>query len=144
MNYTDEQKKQTERAFNSFCKTVIRYCAINLYREHSRAIKRYISLDEIYAEYQDGCGECDTYLVLQYHFEAFGNIFSIHDDRLGKALSKLPKKKRDVILTYYFTGCTLKSIAEKIGKPRTNISYIHVRILKKLRELMEDGNEREV
>lgn len=144
MNYTDEQKKQIERAFNSFCKTVIRYCAINLYRERDRDRKRYVSLDEIYAEYQDECGECDTYPVLQYHFEAFGNIFSIRDDRLGKALSKLPKKKRDVILTYYFTGCTLKSIAEKLGKPGTNISYIHVRTLKKLREFMEGGNEREV
>lgn len=144
MNYTDEQKKQIERAFNSFCKTVIRYCTINLYRERDRDSKRYVSLDEIYAEFQDECGEYDTYSILQYHFEAFGNIFSIHDDRLGKALSKLPKKKRDVILTYYFTGCTLKSIAEKMGKPPTNISYIHVRTLKKLRELMEDGNKREV
>lgn len=144
MNYTDEQKKQIERAFNSFCKTVIRYCAINLYRERYRDIKRYVSLDEIYAEYQDEYGECDTYPILQYHFEVFGNIFSIHDDRLGKALSKLPKKKRDVILTYYFTGCTLKSIAEKIGRPETSISYIHIRTLKKLREFMEGGNEREI
>ena len=144
MKYTEEQKKQIERAFNSFCKTVIRYCAINLYREGDRNRKRYVPLDEIYAEYQDECGECDTYPILQYHFEAFGNLFSIHDDRLGKALSKLPKKKRNVILTYYFTGCTLKSIAEKMGKLRTNISYIHVRTLKKLRELMEGGNEREV
>lgn len=36
-----------------------------------------------------------------------------------------------MILTYYFTDYTLKSIAEKIGKPGTNISYIHVRTLKK-------------
>lgn len=144
MKYTDEQKKQIERAFNSFCKTVIRYCAINLYRKRDRDSKRYVSLDEIYTEYQDECGECDTYPVLQYHFEAFGNLFSIHDDRLGNALSKLPKKKRDVILTYCFTGCTLKSIAEKTGQPRINISYIHVKGLKKLRELMEGGNEREV
>lgn len=144
MNYTDEQKKQIERAFNSFCKTAIRYCAISLYREHGRDIKRYVSFEEIYAEYQDACGECDTYPIFQYHFESFGNIFSINDYRLGKALSELPKKKRDVILTYYFTGCTLKSIAEKIGQPRANISYIHVRALKKLRKLMEGGNEREV
>lgn len=114
--------------------------AFHLYRD----IKRYVSLDEIYAEYQDECGKCDTYPVLQYHFEAFGNIFSINDCRLGKALSQLSKKKRDVILTYYFTGCTLKSIAEKTGQPRTNISYIHMRALKNLRELMEGGNEREV
>ena len=144
MNYTDEQKKQIERAFNSFFKTVIRYCAINLYRERDRDNKRYVSLDEIYAKYQDEWGGCDTYPVLQHHFEAFDNTFSINDNHLGKALSKLPKKKHDVILTYYFTGCTLKSIAKKIGKPRTNIRYIHVRALKNLRELMEGGNEREV
>lgn len=77
MKYTDEQKKQIERAFNSFYKTVIRYCAINLYRERNRDIKRYVSLDEIYSEYQEACGEFDTYPILQYHFEAFGNIFSL-------------------------------------------------------------------
>lgn len=60
MNYTDEQKTQIERTFNSFCKTVIRYCAINLYQERDRGMKRYVSLDEIYAEYQEECGASDT------------------------------------------------------------------------------------
>lgn len=63
--------------------------------------ERNVSFEDIANDYFSECGECDAYPILQYHFEAFGNIFSINDDRLGKALSKLPKKKRDLILTYY-------------------------------------------
>lgn len=54
---------------------------------------------------------------------------------------QLPKQKRDVILMYYFTYCKLKDIAELIGKPQKNISYIHIQALKNMREIMEGCND---
>ena len=110
MKYTDEQKEHIRHCFDSFCKKVIRYQAINLYRGNSKYI-------------------------------AFGYIFSVNDYDLGKALLQLPKKKRDVILMYYFTDYKLKDIAEMIGKSQKNISYINVRALKNLREIMEGGED---
>lgn len=116
---------------------MIRYQAINLHRESGRYAEHNVSFDEILNDYFAECGKCDAYSVLQYHFEAFGYIFSVNDYRLGKALLQLSKKKRDVILMYYFTDCKLKDIAELLGKPQKNISYIHIRALKNLREIME-------
>ncbi|WP_249311867.1 sigma-70 family RNA polymerase sigma factor [Congzhengia minquanensis] len=141
MKYTDEQKEHIRHCFDSFCKKVIRYQAINLYRGNSKYIERNVSFEEILNDYFLECGKCDTYPILQYHFEAFGYIFSVNDYDLGKALLQLPKKKRDVILMYYFTDYKLKDIAEMIGKSQKNISYIHVRALKNLREIMEGGED---
>ena len=138
MNYTDEQKEHIRHYFDSFCKKTIRYQAINLYRENGKYAERNVSFEEILNEYFLECGKCDTYPILQYHFEAFGYIFSVNDYKLGKALFQLSKHKRDVILMYYFTDYKLKDIAEMIGKAQKNISYIHIRALKNLREIMED------
>ena len=141
MNYTDEQKERIRHCFDSYCKKTIRYQAINLYRANAKYAERNVSFEEILNDYFSECGECDTYPVLQYHFEAFGYHFSVNDYRLGKALLQLPKKKRDVILMYYFANFKLTEIAKMLGKPHQNISYIHVRALKKLREIMEGGQD---
>lgn len=141
MKYTDEQKEHIRHCFDSFCKKTIRYQAINLYRESSKYAERNVSFEEILNESFLEYGKCDTYPILQYHFEAFGYIFSVNDYDLEKALLQLPKKKRDVILMYYFTDYKLKDISEMIGKAQKNISYIHIRALKNLREIMEDGED---
>ena len=39
----------------------------------------------------------------------------------------------------YFANFNLTEIAKMREKPHQNISYIHVRALKKLREIMEGG-----
>ena len=135
MNYTDEHKEYIRHTFDSFCKKTIRYQSITLYRENAKYLERNVSFEEILNDYFSECGERDTYPVLQYHFEAFGYRFSVNDYNLGKALLQLPKKKRDVILMYYFADFTLTEVANMLGKPQQNISYIH----KNLREIMEDG-----
>ena len=141
MKYTDEQKEHIRHCFDYYCKKTIQYQAINLYRESSKYADRNVSFDEILNDYFSECGECDTYLILQYHFEAFGYQFSVNDYDLGKALLQLPKKKRDIILMYYFVNFKLTEIARMIGKPHQNISYIHIRALQKLRKIMEGGQD---
>lgn len=111
------------------------------YLENGKYAERNVSFEEILNDYFSECGECDTYPILQYHFEAFGYHFSVNDYSLGKALLQLPKKKRDVILMYYFSNFKLTEIAKMLGKPHQNISYIHLRALKKLREIMEGGKD---
>ena len=141
MKYTDEQKEHIIHCFDSFCKTVIRYKAYSLHDIHKRDNARYISFESI-ADYISEYGECDIYPVLQYHFEAFGYAFSVNDYRLGKALAQLDKKKRDIILMYYFGGMNLSQISRELFKAHSSISYIHVRALRQLRKIMEAGNEK--
>lgn len=42
MEYTSKQKEHLIHCFDSFCKTAIHHCAMNLYRERDRQIKRII------------------------------------------------------------------------------------------------------
>ena len=93
------------------------YQAINLYRESCKYAERNVSFEEILNDYFSECGECDTYPILQYHFEAFGYQFSVNNCDLGKALSQLQKKKQDILLMYYFTNFKLTKIAGMLGKP---------------------------
>lgn len=141
MKYTDKQKEHIRHCFDCYCKKTIRYQAISLYQESSRYAERNVSFEDIPNDYFSECGECDTYPILQYHFEAFGYKFSVNDYKLVNALLQLPKKKRDIILMYYFANFTLTKVAGMLGKPHQNISYIHVRTLKKLREIMEGGKD---
>ena len=142
MEYTSKQKEHIIHCFDKFCKTVIRHCAMNLYRERDKQIKRNIALDEIYAEYSEQCGKCDIYPTLQYQFTIFGNIFSVNDYRLGQALSTLTDKQRNIILLYYFAGYSIRNIADMYGISHQNISYVHIKALKKLREFLEADNEK--
>lgn len=141
MKYTDEQKEHIRHCFDYYCKKTIRYQAINLYRESSKYAECNVSFEDIPNDYFSECGECDTYPILQYHFEAFGYQFSVNDYDLGNALSQLPKKRRDVILMYYFANFNLTEIAKMLEKPHQGISYIHIRALQKLREIMEGGKD---
>ena len=141
MNYTDEQKEHIRHCFDYYCKKTIRYQAINLYRESSKYAERNVSFEDIPNDYFSECGECDTYPILQYHFEAFGYQFSVNDYDLGKALSQLPKTKRDILLMYYFANFKLTELAKMLNKPHQSISYIHTRTLKKLRKIMEGGQD---
>ena len=142
MEYTSKQKEHITHCFDSFCKTVIRHCAMNLYRERDRQIKRTIVFDEIYTEYSEQCGKCDIYPILQYQFVIFGNVFSVNDYRLGQALSTLTDKQRNIILLYYFAGYSIRNIADMYGVSHQNISYVHIKALKKLREFLEADNEK--
>ena len=142
MKYTNKQKEHIAHCFDSFCKTVTRHCAMNLYRERDKQIKRNIAIDKIYAEYSEQCGKCDIYPILQYQFVIFGNVFSVNDYRLGQALSTLTDKQRNIILQYYFAGYSIRNIADVYGTSHQNISYIRITALKKLREFLEGGNEK--
>ena len=142
MNYTEKEQEYIQKCFYKFFRKVIKYKAINLWKEQAKYAKHFVSYEKIAGEYSLDCGEWDIYPILQYHFEAWGYIFSINDYRLGKALSEIEKKKRDIVLMYYFTNLTLTQIAKILDKSRNTISSSHIRTLHKLRKIMEADNEK--
>lgn len=73
-------------------KNVIRYQAVNLYRKITKYEGHNISFENVFAEYHEEYGKCDTYPILQYHFKAFDYIFSVNDFNLGKALWQISNK----------------------------------------------------
>ena len=141
MNYTEKEKEHLIHSFDLFCKRVIKNKAYEIYNRNKRYNERFVSLDKVYNEYLSECGVLDTYPILQYHFKAFGYVFSVNDYKLGNALLKLEKSKRDIILMYYFTDLNLSDLACFIGYSNRTASYRHIQGLHLLRELMEADNE---
>ncbi|WP_374197087.1 sigma factor-like helix-turn-helix DNA-binding protein [Acetivibrio sp. MSJd-27] len=43
---------------------------------------------------------------------------------------------------YYFAGYSIRNIADMYEISHQNISYAHIKALKKLREFLEAGNEK--
>lgn len=141
MNYTDKEKEHIMHSFDLFCKRTIRHKAYNIHNQNKRIREHYISLEKVYNEYFCECFCFDEYPILQYHFKVLGLVFSVNDYKLGKALSKLTAKQREIILAYYFTDLNLRGISQILGVAPQSASFHHVKGLKKLRKIMEADNE---
>lgn len=58
-------------------------------------------------------------------------------DCLANALLQLEKRERDIIILHYYSGKTLKEIAEMINVSYSYIKLLHANALKVLREIMD-------
>lgn len=59
-------------------------------------------------------------------------------EMLCKALEKLPKKHRDLIILHYYTGKTLKEISVSLGMSYINAKITHKKALNRLNKLLSD------
>lgn len=57
-------------------------------------------------------------------------------DCLTNALSQLGQRERDIVILHYYSGKTLKEIAEMIGISYSYIKLLHANALKKLRKMI--------
>jgi RNA polymerase sigma-70 factor (ECF subfamily) len=62
------------------------------------------------------------------------------DDELADAVTRLPRKLREVILLYYYQGLNVNEIAEALGISHSSVSCRMKRGREKLKELLE-GSE---
>ena len=128
---TETYKEHIMYTFNAFCKVVIRYAAINAWRERNRRQKKWRKklayLVEPYEEYP---------VTICNHTVIFTN------GELATALQSLPEKKREIIFLYFFGHYTQQEIGELYGRCRSTIWYhIHsaLQILQKEMEVFSNG-----
>jgi RNA polymerase sigma factor (sigma-70 family) len=60
-------------------------------------------------------------------------------DSLADALMALKEKARDLIVLHYYTGHTLKEVAEMMGMSYINAKVIHKKTLESLRAFYAAG-----
>jgi RNA polymerase sigma-70 factor (ECF subfamily) len=60
--------------------------------------------------------------------------------RMADALAELPEPQRDAVVLHHLQGCTLKEVAETLGRTEPAVAGLLHRGLKKLRQLMQ-GNK---
>lgn len=114
------EKYETFDASKASLSTWIYTVTRNTLRDHFRTRKTYEEIPETMAAEGDSLEDevCNAQML----------------QVLARALDKLEERERDVIILRYYSGVTLKEIAEKMG-----ISYAYVKVLqnKALQKLRE-------
>ena len=129
-----------QRRYNAFCKSVIRYAALDKILQLKRKWERQVSLDYLINEkfVQFAAPEPDE----EYPFTVCGQTVLLCNAALATALSVLPEQTQEEILRYYFLRQPQRVIGAHIGRSRSTAGR-HIQLaLKRLRRLME-GNRYE-
>lgn len=140
MRYSEQFMEHIEYAFNAFCKIVLRYEAINAWRDLKRKEAKEISLDYLMTERFFEPSAMDRYFEKQDKPTAFlvlGKEVIVDNEQLATALSKLPKLRREVLLLYYFVGYRDEAIGRLYGRCRSTINSRRNIALKQLRKEWE-------
>jgi len=97
MTCTEAYKEHIEYTFNAFCRVVIRYAAINAWRDRDKRRQREISFEYLTEEKFYPFCTSDTYFIdpyKQYPVMICGQRVILTNGNLAEALSSLPEQKR--------------------------------------------------
>lgn len=129
MPCTEAYKEHIMYTFNGFCKTVIRFAALNAWRDRSRRRQKEISLEYLTEEKFYPLGTTDEYFEApyeEYPITICGQTVILTNGELAAALLALPERKREIIFLYFFGDYTQQEIGEMYGRCRSTAwHHIH-------------------
>ncbi|TGX97317.1 sigma-70 family RNA polymerase sigma factor [Hominisplanchenecus murintestinalis] len=129
MPCTEAYKEHIMYTFNGFCKTVIRFAALNAWRDRSRRRQKEISLEYLTEEKFYPLGTTDEYFEApyeEYPITICGQTVILTNGELAAALLSLPERKREIIFLYFFGDYTQQEIGELYGRCRSTAwHHIH-------------------
>ena len=140
MRYSEQFMEHIEYAFHAFCKVVLRHEAINAWRDLKQKIELEIPLDYLMSERYFEPFAMDSYFEKQDKptvFLVLGKEVIVDDERLARALSRLPELRREVLLLYYFVDYRDEAIGRLYGRCRSSINRRRNAALKQLRKEWE-------
>ena len=145
MPCTEAYREHIMYTFNGFCKTVIRFAAINAWRDRSRRWQKEISLEYLTEEKFYPLGTTDEYFEAPYEEHPIticGQTVILTNGELAAALLSLPERKREIIFLYFFGDYTQQEIGEMYGRCRSTAwHHIHsaLQMLHKEMEVLSHG-----
>lgn len=137
MNSFVRTGEEVSKAFECFCKKVIKNEAISVQRELNRRSKQEISMCDLPVEYETNLSVYDCY------FEDLENKCyciagrSISNKQLEMALRSLAEDKKEIIKLYYFWGMTDKEIARRLNIPRSTVQYKRTKSFGQMKKFLE-------
>ena len=140
MPCTEAYREHIMYTFNGYCKTVIRFAAINAWRDRSRRRQKEISFEYLTEEKFYPLGTTDEYFEAPYEEHPVticGQTVILTNGELAEALFSLPEKKREIIYLYFFGRYTQQEIGELYGRCRSTAWHHIHSALQMLHEEME-------
>lgn len=124
--------------FEVFCIRVLQNEARDCYRELERMSKKMVLFSEMTAEQLNGLSSTEEYDSDFYLFEINGYKIRVRNQEIGEAISKLSKKKQDIILLSFFLDMSEADIARYLKLGQSTVHYHKANSLKELKKLMEE------
>lgn len=135
---TSKYEKTIEHQFDSFCKTVLRNQARDIYDETKRRNERFISLELLTQTQLNQLSILDDYDSDYIYFVTHDFNIRIEDVLIAQALESLNKKKQDIILLSFFLNMTNADIALLMNLAESTVHYHKSNALTELKKFMEE------
>ena len=127
-----------QNQFEVFCIRVLQNEARDCYRELERMSKKMVLFSEMTAEQLNSLSSTEEYDSDFYLFEINGYKVRVRNQKIGEEISKLSKKKQDIILLSFFLDMSEADIARYMKLGQSTVHYHKANSLKELKKLMEE------
>lgn len=142
MTNIEQYQDHIEYTFNVFCKIVLYHAALKAYRKLRKKQRFEISLDYLHVFRFEPVTTIDEYFVKYDEPTAFtvhGETVIVASKTLATALLRLPKERREVLLSRFYLDYSDVKIREifgvcRSGKHSKYLSYFQGRINKEIEE----------
>lgn len=131
-------EKTIEHQFDSFCKTVLRNYARDIYDENKRRNDYLVSLESFSLAELSKLSILDDYDSNYICMVSYDYNIRIEDVLMAQAIGKLTKRKQDIILLSFFLNMTNADIATLMDLAESTVHYHKTNALKELKELLEE------
>jgi DNA-directed RNA polymerase specialized sigma subunit, sigma24 homolog len=138
MEHTSDYEKIVAQRFDSFCKTVLRNQARNIYEENRRWQNRFVSLEALRPADLAKLASFDNYEAEYIFFSTFDYKIAIEDVLIAQALESLSQRQQDIILLSFFLDMKEMDIASLMNLAQSTIHYHKKNALEELRKFMEE------
>lgn len=138
MVYTSKHEQTLEHQFDSFCKTVLRNQARDIYDANKRINDRCISLDLLSPEEIFQLSIYDEHDSDFICINLYGYNIKIGDILVAQAIENLSKRKQDIILLSFFLNMSNTDIASLMCLAESTVHYHKTNALKEMKNFMEE------
>ena len=144
MMNTEQYREHIERTFNAFCKIALYHAALGAYKKIRKKQQFEVSLDYLREFDFEPVTTTDEYFVkydIPTAFTVRGETVIVESELLAAALLRLPEKRREVLLLWYYLGYSDEEIGKICGISRSAVfrrRKIALRLLRKEMEVLEN------
>lgn len=124
--------------FDTLVKKVIDRTVKNYEKELSRRSKREIPFSELPDIMVESFAVLDEYELDCIAFDVCGMEVRVSDDGLCEALQKLPEKKRNILLMFYFLEMSNTEISELLQIDRSTSYRNRTASLKEMKKILQE------
>ena len=136
MTYIFDEYGELHR-FDAFCKTVLRYEAINYFRELNRERKYTIQFSALSQSELEKLYTVDEYPSDSFIFSPFGHVLHIQSEFIADTFVGLPKREQQILILHCVLELPDRKVGNFVGLSRSAVQQHRTKTLNKLRKNLE-------